>query len=275
MNDDTRNVYMICIDGGPNGGKSTGKSAIAKYLTSMGYAVVTTPEAATDLMMQGVHPSMCDDALIFQDLVFNRTVDNEKFFMLAVQMMENKSLRKKSVMICDRGLMSGKAYTSHGDFTRLLGMHGFTENSARNARYDLVIHMCSTACGVEDVYEATRKNNPVRVENVQEARLLDAKTIQAWIGHRDLEIITNEYDSFEEKINAVIGVIAKRLGLPMPIGEERKYLVADIAFSFPENTVHAVIRQYYLGEKKYIREMRFACGTVMYFFVEKDATPFI
>ena len=270
MNYSKKPVLKICFDGGPCAGKSTGLSAIAEYLVSMGYIALTTPESATELMSHGVN---VQDNRIFQKLVLRRTLDNENYFSDVAHALMTQTECKGAVVLCDRGAMSGKAYMSNPDeFINILAEFGLEEVTARNQRYELVIHMCSSACGREEIYEANRRNNPTRRESVKEAKLQDAKTIEAWTGHHDLAIVDNASDSFHGKLNTVIGVVARKFGMPTPCNEERKYLVRP-DFTIPVNAVKTYIRQLYLGPEEYVRSMSYDCGNILYFHTQKQCIP--
>lgn len=48
------------------------------------------------------------------------------------------------------------------------------------ARYDVVLHLVTTAYDIEQVYLAQKANNPARQENPQQARELDDRVYQCW-----------------------------------------------------------------------------------------------
>jgi hypothetical protein len=57
-----------------------------------------------------------------------------------------------------------------------------------------VIHLVSAAEGAPVFY--TNVNNEARYENVAEAKELDKKIINSWVGHPHFSIIQNHYSSF-------------------------------------------------------------------------------
>lgn len=60
--------------------------------------------------------------------------------------------KKKSIILCDRGLMDGSAYVDHKDWEDLLKANNINEVLMRDDRYDLVIHLVSAAVGAEKFY---------------------------------------------------------------------------------------------------------------------------
>ena len=54
------------------------------------------------------------------------------------------------------------------------------EVTIRDARYNAVLHMTTAADGAEGFY--TSENNPSRMEGVEEAKILDKKIREAWLG---------------------------------------------------------------------------------------------
>ena len=77
---------------------------------------------------------------------------------------------------------------------------GYTEEQFAE-RYDLVIHLVTTAHGAEAVYEQEFNNNPARTETAQAARELDDKVFACWSVHPNQLRLDNS-TSFEKKIEA-------------------------------------------------------------------------
>ena len=59
---------------------------------------------------------------------------------------------KPIVLLCDRGTMDGKAYVAKNVWQRILADNDFTEARLRDNRYDMVIHLSTSADGAEDYY---------------------------------------------------------------------------------------------------------------------------
>ena len=124
---------------------------------------------------------------------------------------------------------------------KITGLCNVTTQQLRD-RYDAVLHLVSAADGAEQYYNTT--SNEVRTEGIERARLLDRKVIQAWTGHPHLRVINN-HDNFDTKINRVLKEISAVLELPLPITEERKYIVRVTSDNIP-NVIESDILQTYL-----------------------------
>ena len=113
--------------------------------------------------------------------------------------------------------------------------------------YDMIIHLVTAADGAEEAY--TLSNNAARTETVEEAKILDRKTINAWTGHQNLKIISNN-TTFDKKMNQVIETINSFINAPIEIREQRKYLIdlknSDLSFLNEDNSTSIVLEQYYL-----------------------------
>lgn len=57
----------------------------------------------------------------------------------------------------------------------------------RDRRYEAVIHLVTAAQGAEEFY--TNSNNEARYEGMEDAKNLDQKLVNAWVGHPHFSII--------------------------------------------------------------------------------------
>jgi len=94
----------------------------------------------------------------------------------------------------------------------------------RDRRYDAVIHLVSAAIGAEKFY--TTENNAARFETVEQARDLDFKILNSWVGHPNIRIVDNSTD-FQEKIKRVLTQVCQVIGAPKPFYFKRKFLIED------------------------------------------------
>lgn len=240
-------VGKICLTGGPCAGKTTALSAIEQNLQEQGYNVLIVSESATELIKGGIKPfgKNCVDILLFQDLIMNYQLNKEMIYENAAN-----SLDGKTVIIYDRGVMDNKAYMTNRQFKQILNRNKLNELSLMD-NYDMVIHLVTAADGKEEFY--TLENNEARSETVEQAKELDKKTLNAWVGHRNLKIIDNSTD-FETKIRRVTNEINNLLGNPISIKKERKYLIdlnksnLDILKNYNYTTIN--IEQTYLNYNK-------------------------
>lgn len=211
-----KKVSKIVITGGPCAGKTTGMNKIESAFTKRGYKVVFIPETATDLINSGVQPwSFTRDE--FQVALTKYQLIKEKLY----EETAKKSNFDKILLVCDRGVIDGKAFTKPELYKKIIQDTGFSEIELRDS-YDAVFHMLTAAKGAEEFY--TLENNAARTETAEQAREADDKLIQAWAGHPHFRIIDNS-TGFEEKMNRLIAEIALSLGEPKPFEAKKKYLI--------------------------------------------------
>ncbi len=158
-----------------------------------------------------------------------------------------------------------------GDFRALIAKEKLSLVELRDKRYDAVIHMRTAALGAEKYY----KNSATRRESIDEARTLDQRTLEAWLGTPHLHVIDNR-TNFKGKIERLKRIIAHSIGHPQPREMEKKFLVSPISPSeipVPSQTVQ--ITQYYLlndlcPERIRIRSQNFGRA---YFHTIKQGKP--
>ena len=257
-------IKKIVLTGGPCAGKTTALSYVPEKLRNLGYGVITVPEAATELMLNGVlignrELSVRD----FQKQVLLRTIESEKRFEQILRLFRNN----KGVLLLDRGKMDGAAYTD--DFESLLREVGLSIPEARDC-YDGVLHLVTAADGAEIFY--TLENNNMRKETPAEAIAQDIKTRKAWIGSPHFKIIDNSTD-FEGKMKRLLSAVYRVVGIPAPIEIERKFLIESLDVSLiPVPMVEIIIEQVYLvsGTDTDIRvRAREQNGHFIYYLAEK------
>jgi hypothetical protein len=265
-----RKVVKIVLTGGPCGGKSTALSKVtsvcsstervegiqneyetstqSQALTNSGIRVLTVPEAATILFSNGFKSS---DPLHIQGAIMKLQISLEDLFEGIARDFEGRS-----VLLCDRGLMDGKAYVDTKTWHKVLKSESMKETDARDSRYDSVIHLVTAADGASEFY--TLENNTARHENVEQAIEQDRRTQNAWIGHSRLRVIGNEDDAgkkvgFNRKIGNVIDSVKTLLGLqPLAVEREKRYVV-DISGKVPEEydfTTQDIYKLYLKGTGK-------------------------
>lgn len=238
-------IPRFVITGGPCGGKTSVLAYLARYFTDKGFRVFIVPEAATILIGMGMSPVQKD----FQEQIVKLIIfleNNAYQSALAAQ-----KVGQKPIIICDRGTLDGRAYMPTSAFEKLLKKIDISIISLRDERYTGVFHLVTAADGAESFY--TLENNAARSENPEQARILDIKTQNAWVGHSHLSVVDNTTD-FEEKKKRVSDAICHALGIPVPLEIEYKYLI-DPAFSEKDipSSIHRVtldVTQYYLISAK-------------------------
>ena len=236
-------IPKLVITGGPCGGKTSAITFLVKKLTELGYFPLIVPEAATSLINSGMSPFGGEVALRnFQEGVIDFiTLHESKAVDGAIQ-----SGHAKPVILCDRGYMDGRAYVSEEMFQSILNAKSLCVVSARDACYLGVFHMRTAAFGAESYY--TTANNEARTETIEEARILDERTLSAWVGHHSLSVIGNSGRGFDAKLELLWGHVLRVLGEPEPHEIERRFLVEPVLASMlPAHSVQVEILQSYIS----------------------------
>ena len=237
-------VYKIVLTGGPCAGKTTALSIIEERLTELGFHVIVVSESATELIKGGVRPfgkvsaSMFD----FQRLMIPYQLAKESIYDKSLNYLNNE----KYVIIYDRGVIDNKAYINQEMFDQILSELGLNEIDLMD-NYDMVLHLVTAADGAEKYY--TLDNNNARTETIEEARELDKKTLNAWMGHPNLKIIDNT-TNFEDKMNKILDNVLSLVHVSEHYKVQRKYLVdlnsSDLSFLNNDNSMLVSIKQHYI-----------------------------
>lgn len=261
-------ITRIVLTGGPCAGKSTGLAVIERKLKDLGYKVVIMSEMATDVINSGLHPM--DIGVDFQDILIENQLARDKAYER--MLLKNKDKYDKVVILYDRGIMDGRAYCSKEEFAKLLGMHNIRETQIMTF-YDGVFHLVTAADGAPGAY--TTENNKARMETAEEAVLADRRTLNCWVGHPHLRIITNNGVNFEQKMTKLMGEIMSLLGEPIPLEIERKYLIEMPDIEKLSNiiklTKHEIIQTYLNSDEGVERRVRQrgTSGDYSYYYTEK------
>ena len=210
-------ISTIVVTGGPCAGKSTALSWIQNEFSKRGYHVMFIIESATEVINGGMGRASCVSTLEFQRNILELQREKERIYKQAASKMD----KEKILIVCDRGALDSKAYTSSLEFSLLLKECNTNEIELRD-NYDAVFHLVSAANGAEDFYSLA--NNSARTETIEEAKIIDDKTLKAWMGHPHLRVIDNSTD-FNGKIQRLIQEISSFLGEPKPFEIERKFLI--------------------------------------------------
>lgn len=214
-----KKIFKFVLTGGPCGGKSTALSAITQIFSERGYTVIVMAETATELILSGVHPwtATKEHIMDFEYAITKKQILKEDLYDEIIQTIPND----KIILIYDRGIIDASAFVSDEDFAEILSRLGLTKATIFS-RYDAIFHLVTAANGAAEFY--TLENNAARSETPEQAIALDYKTIRAWTGHQHLRIIDNSTD-FTGKINRLIAELCSCLGEPIPIEDEKKYLI--------------------------------------------------
>ncbi len=196
-----KDILKIVITGGPCAGKTTALDKLDKALHEDGDTVIFVNETATELIQQGMRPFGDEkdrlELIDFQRLILKVQLDKEEARLKAAERVKNEYVS----ILHDRGASDNGAYLDDKEFEQILEEKRVTKEELLG-RYDLVIHLVSTAIDKEECYV----NSAERKETPQEARRLDARTVRMWSKHPNLIVLFND-GTAEEKVEMVIKVI--------------------------------------------------------------------
>eukprot|EP01062_Namystynia_karyoxenos_P058638 TRINITY_DN50159_c0_g1_i1.p1 TRINITY_DN50159_c0_g1~~TRINITY_DN50159_c0_g1_i1.p1 ORF type:complete len:520 (+),score=193.58 TRINITY_DN50159_c0_g1_i1:151-1560(+) len=202
-------IWRIVLTGGPCGGKTTALSTIAERLRSLSLQVFTVPENATLFANAGAgFPATSHKA-------HQQTWETSR--MICQMEMENAFIRvarssgRPTAIICDRGVMDAKAYMDEPTWQKLLAEMGWEERRLRDERYDMVVHLVSTAIGAPQYY----CNTVYRHENTAQAAELDHKIKRVWGAHPTRAEVDNS-TGYDDKVARVVTTICRFIGVDAP-----------------------------------------------------------
>lgn len=272
-------IHIIAITGGPCGGKTTGLVKLEQMLKDRGYKVLVSPESATKLIVGGFCPWETGHEIFQRQLILDTLMQEERFMEAA---KKYRDLGHKVVILCDRGVMDGQAYTSGAEeFEGMIADLGISINSICNNRYHAIIHLRTAADGAEEFY--TLENNSARKETPEQARMFDKKILEAWQRHHHPRVIDN-YTDFAGKIDRLFAEVCTVLGDPEPVEIEQKFLIEPFDFkSVPAHVSLSNIVQDYLvspefkdGEPEEERRVRARSddgGTSYFYTIKRKIRP--
>lgn len=193
-------VYKIVLTGGPCSGKTEILKKVFQTLKELGYSVFICPETARPFIESGIKPK--DDyeyTMIFQDAILKQQYFREH---ITEKFANMESKNNKTIILYDRAVIDNRAYlNSQKDFKKILSDNNLTETEIID-KYDLVINLVSLAALDSSNYI----NDDARTESKELAKLIDAKTTNAWVLHNNLKIVlpTEELD---DKVEIVMSHI--------------------------------------------------------------------
>lgn len=231
-------VPKIVITGGPCAGKTTVLARARSMLIERGFNPVVVPEAATIYITAGLDPRKPE----FQRTVLAHVLNLER------EIEENaRATLEKPVLLCDRGIFDQNGtYMPKDGFRKLLESMGLVFEEELQRRYLAAMFLHSAAEGAEEFY--SNASNQTRYEPLEEARALNQRTLDAWVGIPHLVPVENRPGkTFEDKILYALKTISHVLGVPEPLEIERKFLLREFdPAALPAHTSASEIVQHYL-----------------------------
>jgi len=181
----------VVLTGGPGGGKTT---AADLYRREIGDEVVVVPEAAT-LLYLGGFPRGGEIGV--------RKATQRAIYHVQINLEDAQSAHYQSrVLLCDRGTVDGAVYWP-GDPLEFFDHLGTTFDMELS-RYDAVIFFETAAVGGISI----EGGNPIRIESVEEALILDQKLKKLWSQHPHFIFVPHNA-SFIKKVNSGLKELAK------------------------------------------------------------------
>lgn len=208
----TQNIWKIVLTGGPCSGKTTTLASIYERFSSK-INVICVPETATMTFNAGVKidPSCYsfEELIIFtKELVKIQIAIEEYFVNLA------KLTKQDTLIIFDRGACDTFAYCSAEVKQKVLEELLLNNEILFDKRYDLVIHLVTSARGAQDFYNL---ENIARFESIDDAILIDDKIKHVWMEHPNFKVIDNSVKGFRKKIERVFNLIGNFINIPQQL----------------------------------------------------------
>jgi len=230
-------ITKICYTGGPCAGKTTSIIKVADQLREKGYTVFIVPEAASMIFSAGGNldnKKYTDlQAVYFQYFLMMLQISMEDIYSGLATINSNN----KIVILCDRGIMDGKAYMTDAQWNLMEAEFGISTDKWRDYRYDLIVHLVTAAKGISSEYDLN--SNPARHESLEFAQELDEKLQNSWAKHPNYMMVDNITGrSFADKLTAVSQLIFKELGDPQNLKFFKKFILKMIFW--PKNTLFKI-----------------------------------
>ena len=208
----TQNIWKIVLTGGPCSGKTTTLASIYEKFSSK-INVICVQETATMTFRAGVkiNPASYtfDELVQFTKEFITMQINLENYFISMARLAKQDTL-----IVMDRGTCDTLAYISPEVKEKVLEDLGLTKESLSENRYDLVVHLVTSANGAEEFYNL---ENNARSETLEEAINLDNRIQRVWMEHSNFKIIDNSVKGFNKKIERVFNLIGNFINIPQKL----------------------------------------------------------
>ncbi|CAM9507189.1 unnamed protein product, partial [Heterosigma akashiwo] len=180
-------TILAILTGGPCGGKTSCLSELKQILnkTLRGKArTFSTVEAATLTYSSGIERQKDLDNNIRNLLAFQKCLYTTQMALeVAILTLASEltaETKEDIILLIDRGPLDSKGYMAPQAWEELLRQINRTEEDIMN-RYDIVVHLTSTAIGAESFYGTA--TNQFRMESLDQSRIQDGKEWDSWTQH--------------------------------------------------------------------------------------------
>jgi predicted ATPase len=173
----------VVLTGGPGAGKTAVLELIRLFFCEH---VKTLPEAA-GIVFGGRFPRSSAPP--------QRQAAQRAIYHIERELESIADTENAAVVLCDRGTVDCAAYwTGDGDLFSAVG----TTRAVELARYDAVIHLRTPTSPV-----AYNKDNPLRIESIEEAGAIDMRIAAQWSDHPRRFFIEPEEDFLQKAARAL------------------------------------------------------------------------
>lgn len=239
------NTFKIVLTGGPCAGKSKILEKLIKHYSTEENKIFVVQETASEVLASGIKFLEVDDSFNFQDIIFDRQLNKEQTLYRG---MEHVPLKETNLVFLDRGLIDNKAYLkSQYQFDMLLEKYDLKELEILE-NYDLVIDLVSLATTEPELFMKECASNEQRYEDLENAQIVDKKTTDAWLGHRNIKYVYPT-DTIEEKTKIVIQYINDLIKYKQKIDTDMYFIEEPIEFLISlndDNSKKIEVIDYYL-----------------------------
>lgn len=144
--------------------------------------------------------------------------------------------------------MDGQAYVHEDVWQAILDETGWSTIQLRDKRYEAIVHLMTAAEGAEEFFMTADKSE----ENLEQARLIDKRLVEAWVGHPQFNIVKNTKKGFKTKIDYCLKRVLSFIGMPQPTNLTRKFLLATNKTNPEINVPNGVKKESFQLEETFI-----------------------
>jgi hypothetical protein len=205
----TQKIWKIVLTGGPCSGKTTSLASIYEKF-GQEIDIVAIPETATMTFKAGI--KINPETYTFEELV-TFTKELIKMQIHIETYFENlaKLSKRPTLLVCDRGACDTFAYCSDEVREQVLKEEAWDFNFLSLNRYDMIIHLVTSANGAPEFYDL---NNEARFESIEQAIKTDNQIQKVWMKHPNFTIIDNSEKGFLKKLTRVFNRVGHFLNIP-------------------------------------------------------------
>ena len=210
-------MIKIVFTGGPCAGKTKIINNIIPRLKELGFNIIFVDETARNIINNGITPKKdYEYTLKFQDAILK--LQNNK------ELVHESFADSNTIIIYDRAIFDNRAYLENDDdFKKMLKNNNIPYINTLD-KYDLIINLVSLSA-----YELSNfkyENDEERQENIEDAKILDSKTSDAWVKHRNFRLILPK-EHIKEKEDIVFNHITNYLYGNRQITNTKFYEITD------------------------------------------------